>query len=104
MVARRPVVTLDAALHHHSRLIGVTLDWAELSAFLPADYDGPLRRSAVASSYLAALELARQGRVDLQKDGAFEPLSVHAGRNSAPSTILKTRQRGETGQSGPEHG
>src|SRR3546814_3131544 len=70
MVARRPVVTLDAALHHLSRLIGVTLDWAELSAFLPADYDGPLRRSAVASSFLAALELARQGRVDLKQDGA----------------------------------
>src|SRR3546814_3484561 len=65
MVARRPVVTLDAALHHLSRLIGVTLDWAVLSAFLPADYDGPLRRSAVASSFLAALELARQGRVEI---------------------------------------
>ncbi|MBB5706844.1 segregation and condensation protein A [Sphingopyxis panaciterrulae] len=78
MVARRPVVTLDAALHHLERLIGVTLDWAELSAFLPADYDGPLRRSAVASSFLAALELARQGRVDLKQDGAFEPLYLKA--------------------------
>src|SRR3546814_13194577 len=29
MVARRTVVTLEAALHHLSRLIGVTLDRAE---------------------------------------------------------------------------
>src|SRR3546814_16421814 len=93
MVARRPVVTLDAALHHLSRLIGVTLDWAELSAFLPADYDGPLRRSAVASSFLAALELARQGRVDLKQDGAFEPHYLKAVGTLAPSTIWNPRSR-----------
>lgn len=78
MVSRRPVVTLDAALHHLERLIGVKLDWTELSAFLPSDYDGPLRRSAIASSFLAALELARQGRVELKQDGAFEPLYLKA--------------------------
>jgi segregation and condensation protein A len=78
MVSRRPVITLDAALHHLERLIGIQLDWAELSAFLPADYDGPLRRSAIASSFVAALELARQGRVDLKQEGAFEPLYLKA--------------------------
>jgi len=78
MVARRPVVTLDAALHHLERMIGIKLDWAELSDFLPPDYVGPLRRSAIASSFLAALELARQGRVDLKQDGAFEPLYLKA--------------------------
>ncbi|MDZ3831277.1 MAG: ScpA family protein [Sphingopyxis sp.] len=78
MVARRPVITLDAALHHLERMIGVKLDWAELSDFLPSDYDGPLRRSAIASSFVAALELARQGRVDLKQDGAFEPLYLKA--------------------------
>ena len=78
MVSRRPVVTLDAALHHLQRMLGVKLDWAELSDFLPADYDGPLRRSAIASSFVAALELARQGRVDLKQEGAFEPLYLKA--------------------------
>lgn len=78
MVARRPVITLDAALHHLERMIGVRLDWAELSDFLPSDYQGPLRRSAIASSFLAALELARQGRIDLKQDGAFEPLYLKA--------------------------
>ena len=80
MVSRRPVVTLDAALHHLERLIGVQLDWAELSDFLPSDYQGPLRRSAIASSFLAALELARQGRVDLKQDAAFEPLYLKAAK------------------------
>lgn len=78
MVARRPVITLDAALQHLQRMIGIKLDWAELSDFLPSDYDGPLRRSAIASGFVAALELARQGRVDLKQDGAFEPLYLRA--------------------------
>ncbi len=78
LVARRPVVTLDAALHHLERMIGIQLDWAELADFLPADYDGPLRRSAMASSFVAALELARQGRVVLRQEGAFDPLYLKA--------------------------
>lgn len=78
MVSRRPVITLDAALHHLQRMLGVKLDWAELSDFLPRDYDGPLRRSAIASSFVAALELARQGRVELKQEGAFEPLYLKA--------------------------
>ncbi|WP_422060923.1 segregation and condensation protein A [Sphingopyxis sp.] len=78
MVARRPIITLDAALHHLERMIGIKLEWAELADFLPPDYDGPLRRSAIASGFVAALELARQGRVDLKQDGAFEPLYLKA--------------------------
>jgi segregation and condensation protein A len=78
MVARRPVVTLDAALQHLGRMIGIKLDWALLSDFLPGDYSGPLRRSAIASSFVAALELARQGRIDLKQEGAFEPLYLKA--------------------------
>ncbi len=74
MIARRPVVTLDAALAHLERLLGVRLDWTELAAFLPGDYDGPLRRSAVASSFVAALELARQGKLELRQEETFGPL------------------------------
>lgn len=78
LVARRPVVTLDAALTYLQRMLGVTLDWTELSDFLPPDYGGPLRRSAIASSFVAALELARQGRVELRQESAFEPLYLKA--------------------------
>jgi segregation and condensation protein A len=85
MVARRPVITLDAALQHLERMIGIKVDWAELSDFLPSDYQGPLRRSAIASSFVAALELARQGRVDLKQDGAFEPLYLKAAPMGQPA-------------------
>ena len=74
MIARRPIVTLDAALGHLERLLGVKLEWTELAAFLPSGYDGPLRRSAVASSFVAALELARQGKLEMRQADAFAPL------------------------------
>ena len=76
MVARREVMTLDAALERLTRLIGVVLDWSDLAAFLPPDAHGPMRKSALASSFVAALELARTGKVDLMQQEAFAPLMI----------------------------
>jgi segregation and condensation protein A len=78
IVARRAVMTLDAALERVSRLIGARLDWATLESFLPATDDPALRRSALASSFVAALELARLGKVELQQDAIFAPLYLKA--------------------------
>ena len=76
MVARREVMTLDEALDRLSRLIGVAIDWSDLAAFLPPEAHGPLRKSALASSFVAALELARTGRIDLKQEAAFAPLMI----------------------------
>lgn len=78
IVARRAVMTLDAALERVSRLIGARLDWTELQSFLPETADPALRRSALASSFVAALELARLGKVELQQDAIFAPLYLKA--------------------------
>ncbi|HEX5182020.1 MAG TPA: ScpA family protein [Allosphingosinicella sp.] len=78
IVARRPVMTLDEALHQVERLIGTRLDWTRLEAFLPETEDEEFRRSALASSFVAALELARLGKVQLDQKAAFEPLWVRA--------------------------
>lgn len=77
VVADREVMTLEAALARVSRLIGVRLDWATLETFLP-DGSGRLRKSALASSFLAALELAKQGRVELRQQAPFAPLYLRA--------------------------
>ena len=74
VVQRRAVMTLEAALERIGRLVGVQLDWAMLESFLPDGINQELRRSALASSFVAALELARKGRVELQQDAAFAPL------------------------------
>lgn len=79
VVSRRPVMTLEAALERVARLLGARLDWARLESFLPETTDPEYRRSALASSFVATLELARQGRVEIdQAGGAFAPLYVRA--------------------------
>jgi len=76
MVRERPVMTLESALERVSHMLGVTLDWMELREFLPPHAEPRLRRSALASSFVAALELARLGRAELQQEDAFGPLHL----------------------------
>lgn len=76
IVASRAVMTLEDAIARVAALIGEAIDWTALDAFLPATLDPAFRRSALASSFVAALELARQGRVELTQDAAFEPLHL----------------------------
>ena len=76
IVANRPVMTLETALERLRDMIGLTPDWRALQAFLPPGASAPFRRSALASSFVAALELARQGRVELRQQEAFAPLYV----------------------------
>lgn len=78
VVARRPVMALEDAIAYVSHLIGSQIDWAVLEAFLPPGLDAVLGRSALASSFVAALELARQGRVDIRQDAAFAPIYLRA--------------------------
>jgi segregation and condensation protein A len=76
MVRDRMVMTLDSALSRVSSMLGVNLDWMELCDFLPPHADPKLRRSAMASSFVAALELARLGKAELQQDQVFGPLML----------------------------
>jgi len=78
VIARRPVMTLDEALHRLERMIGLKMDWTALEAFLPETQDAEFRRSALASSFVATLELARLGKVALRQDGNFTTLYVRA--------------------------
>lgn len=78
VVARRPVMTLEQALERLQALVGARIGWAELATLLPATPDPQFRRSALASSFAAALELARLGRIELAQEEAFAPLKVRA--------------------------
>lgn len=84
IVAERPVMTLEAALARVSRLIGARVEWATIESFLPEAASGVPRRSALASSFVAALELARQGRVELRQTAPFAPLYLRAPARSRP--------------------
>ncbi len=81
MVRDRMVMTLDSALARVSAMLGVNLDWIELRDFLPPAQESEwadlrLRRSALASSFVAALELARMGKAELAQEETFGPLRL----------------------------
>ena len=80
MVRDRAVMTLESALSRVAAMLGVALDWMALEEFLPPYADPRLRRSALASSFVAALELARQGKAELAQDEAFGELRLRAVR------------------------
>jgi segregation and condensation protein A len=83
VVARRPVMTLDDAINRVGRLVGSRLDWTRLESFLPEGVGGALGRSALASSFVAALELARQGRLDIRQEAVFAPIYLRAAQPEA---------------------
>lgn len=74
IVAVRPVMTLEDAIQRVSELIGQRIEWSTIESFLPEDASGSYRKSALASSFVAALELAKQGRVEIRQKSAFAPL------------------------------
>lgn len=78
VVSRRPVMTLEAALQRVEAMLGHAVDWTALERFLPATLDPQLAKSSRASSFLAMLELAKQGRLDLRQEEAFDTLWVRA--------------------------
>lgn len=78
IVAVRPVMTLEDAIARVSELVGERIDWSTIESFLPDEAEGLYRKSALASSFVAALELARQGRVELKQKSAFAPLYLKA--------------------------
>ena len=80
VVRRRAVMALDEAIERLERLLGTSIDWTELSRFLPTDLaDEGYARSVLASTFVAALELTRVGKLHLSQGAAFAPILVRAG-------------------------
>lgn len=81
VVAPRAVMTLEAALERVSAMLATSAAWQPLDAFLPPQAgagaaDPALARSARASCFVAALELARQGSAELAQEAPFATLRL----------------------------
>jgi len=71
--------SMDDALKRLARFLGHLPDWRELTNFLPQEVRGELfRRSALAATFAAALELARDGRIELRQERAFGPIYLRS--------------------------
>jgi segregation and condensation protein A len=71
--------SLDEALHHLAQFVGHVPEWRELAGFLPEELRGGVfRRSLLASTFAASLEMARDGRLELRQDRAFGPIYLRS--------------------------
>jgi len=74
---RRTVWSLKEARDELERLLGVSCDWAPLDQLLAEFLVEPeIRRTALASSFTATLEMTREGAVEIRQAKSFAPLMV----------------------------
>jgi segregation and condensation protein A len=74
-IAPLNLFSMDDALRRIGDMLGQVLDWTVLRNFLPEGLDTPLqRRAAIAATFAASLELARNGRIELRQESTFAPI------------------------------
>jgi segregation and condensation protein A len=80
----RNVWSLKEARGELERLLGLTLDWAPLDLLLAEFLVEPeLRRTALASSFTASLEMTREGALEIRQSKSFAPLLVRRRERAA---------------------
>lgn len=88
---KRNVWSLQDARDMLKRLVGDSMDWVPMDAYLAQYLAVPGERATVlASSFASSLELARQGHLELRQSMAFGPL------------FMRRRQGGGTSGGGTE--
>ncbi|TIN22288.1 MAG: segregation/condensation protein A [Mesorhizobium sp.] len=86
-IARRGVWSLKDARDILTRLVGAVSDWTTLESFLIVYMTSPEeRRTAIASSFAATLELVREGTMDMRQDEVFAPIYLR-GRTQAIKAV-----------------
>ncbi len=74
---RMPVFAIEDARHRLERMLGVVIDWAVIEALIPDEFNtGRSRRSGIASTLSASLEMVRDGLLELRQMAPFAPLYV----------------------------
>jgi segregation and condensation protein A len=73
----------EDALQRLRKVVGNLPDWADLQQFLPHDLrsqsgDDLVRRSALASTFVAALELTKEGKLHIRQSQRFGPIYIRS--------------------------
>lgn len=91
VVRARKVWSIKDARVRLERLLGPdAADWKQLDFFLEQYLpQGEESRTAIASSFGATLELAREGRVELRQDAAFAPIYMRRKEAGAQWEIVQ---------------
>jgi segregation and condensation protein A len=96
----RKVWSLPEARAAVERLIGKAADWTRLDQYLIAYVVEPeLRKTVLASSFSATLEMVKEGKVELQQKAPFEPIWLRRrASDSGPSASNTNNGNGERPQ------
>jgi segregation and condensation protein A len=75
---RKNVFTMESALERMRELIGFAGDWTDIASYLPEGWrvDPQRHRSATASHFAAALELVKEGKLELRQSETFSPIQL----------------------------
>ena len=92
------VLALDEARTRLARALGISLEWLSFEDLLPStdEFSEPLpKRSIKASSFLAGLELAKEGKLEIRQGKAFDPIFLRsADRDAKQSAGSKEENHG----------
>ncbi len=73
--------SVDEAIRRLGKLLGDMPDWQVLASFLPDELRSDIgRRSAIATTFAASLELVREGKATLRQDRVFGPIYMRGKR------------------------
>jgi segregation and condensation protein A len=72
-IRRTELFSVDQAVARLARMLGAVPGWRTLASFLPPDLRGDplLRRSALASTFAATLEMCKAGKLRIRQEGTF---------------------------------
>jgi segregation and condensation protein A len=87
-VVRAPIFLIEDARARIERMLGQIPSWSLLARFLPPGWGtGQRRRTALASTFLAALELARDGRLQIRQMAPFGEIFLKDSVQGAEETV-----------------
>ncbi|MGP1253100.1 MAG: segregation and condensation protein A [Kiloniellales bacterium] len=94
--------SVEDAVERLGRLLGQGVPgWRRLQAFMPPELQAAItplrRRSALASTFVASLQLAKSGQVEIRQDGTYGSIFLRPGRGE--SDMPDEDVEGEEGRS-----
>ncbi|WP_297322736.1 ScpA family protein [uncultured Bartonella sp.] len=107
-VGKREVWSLKSARAILARLVGESKNWQALDEFLIAFIPTPAeRRTALASTFAASLEMVRERQLDIRQQAPFAPIYLRAHRQDSAEHdqgAMTTRNDGRLGDLGENNG
>jgi len=83
--------SVDDALNRLRKVLGGSPDWATLASFLPEELlEGLPTRAAIAATFVASLELVRDGHAEIRQDQKFGPIYFRGRNEDAPQSTDQT--------------